>query len=181
MQDNKRVIPKFLKIFFTFILIIVCIIVSGEIIFNNYVYDESEIINSYEIQEEKCQLLKEISKDVIGRDGIKIGDINGDEVQYRIYNDDENIIFYYYLKDASASSEHQYEATITLSKEYDILNEEYSIETQEFEEYKESRVILYKIVSVCYGALFVIFCCLLILVVYILIKLIKNKKETCKQ
>lgn len=143
--------------------------------------NEQEMINSYETKKEKCELLKDIAKESIQEGiGIDTRNISSDEVQYRIYNDNESIIFYYYLQDAS-TTEHRYNATITLSNEYRILKEEYSIEIESLDEYIKSYNSENRFLSVMCGILFVLvfyyLLYILVLIISFLLKICIDKKK----
>lgn len=180
MKGKKRFISKLFIILFVIILTVVAVVISSKIIFNNS-QNEQEMISSYETKKEKCELLKDIASESIQEEiGIDTRKISNEEIQYRIYNDNESIIFYYYLQDDS-TTEHRYNATITLSNEYRILREEYSIEIESFDEYAKSYTRENRVLSIIYGILLVLCLYLLILllvmVISSLLKICMNKRK----
>ena len=109
---KKRFISKLFIILLAISLSVVTVIISSKIIFEK-MQNEQEMMSNYENKKEKCELLKDIAKESIQEGvGIDTRKISNDEVQYRIYNDNESIIFYYYLQEDS-TTEHRYNATIT--------------------------------------------------------------------
>lgn len=163
MKGKKRFI-----ILFVIILTIVAVIISSNVIFN-HMQNDQEMISSYEEKKQKCELLKDIVNESIQEGvGIDTRKISNDEIQYRIYNDNESIIFYYYLPDDSRTGQHRYNATITLSNEYKILKEDYSIEIESFDEYVKTYNFGYRVISVVYALLFIICLYLLIYICVIL-------------
>lgn len=175
MKGKKRFITLFV-----IILTIVAVIISSNVIFNR-MQNEQEMISSYEEKKQKCELLKDIVNQSIQEGiGIDTRKISNDEIQYHIYNDNESIIFYYYLQD-DLTTEHRYNATITLSNEYKILKEEYSIEIESFDEYVESYNRVYRFLSVLDAFLFVNCFYLLIgifvIIISFLLKICIHKKK----
>ena len=190
MKGKKRFIVKFFKILLFIIFIVAVSILNNAIV--NVIFgdmqNEQKIKRDYEEKKQKCEMLQEIANSTI-QEGIciDIGKIPND-VEYRIENDDDNkkIIFYYYFPEDSRSSP-KYNATITLSKDYKILKEEYSIEIESFDEFLKNCNFNNKYLE----TLFFIFCFvefyLLIymfkniisnlLKMYIKEKIVKNKKQ----
>lgn len=167
-MKGKKFISKRFKVLFVIILTIVAVIISSKVLFNT-MQSEQKMLNSYEMKKQKCELLKEIAHKSI-QEGISIDTrkISNDEIQYSIYNNNERIIFYYYLQDDS-TTERRYNATITLSNEYKILKEEYSIEIESFDEYVKSHNSANRILSVLYALLFIFSSYLLIYIFVIII------------
>lgn len=180
---KKRFISKLFIMLLAISLNVVTVIISSKIIFEK-MQNEQEMMSNYETKKEKCELLKDIAKESIQEGvGIDTRKISNDEIQYRIYNDNENIIFYYYLQEDSIT-EHRYNATITLSNEYRILEEEYSIETESLDEYIKSYNSESRILSVMYAVLLVLgFYFLLSILVIIILFLLKkqNRMENLKR
>lgn len=183
MKGKKRFIAKFFEIFL--VIISIALLTSG-IAIANVIFDvmqnEQEIKSNYEERKQKCEMLQEIASSTI-QEGICIntGKISDDEIKYQIYNDNENIIFYYYFPDDLRSSP-KYNATITLSKDYKILKEEYSIEIESFDEYVKMSTRSYKFLLV----VFIISCaaifCLFIFIFKMIISiLLKKYKKNCKK
>lgn len=180
MKGKKWFVSERFIILFVIILTIVAIIISSNVIFN-HMQNEQEMISSYEDKKQKCELLKDIANESIQEKiGIDTRKISNDEIQYRIYNDNESIIFYYYLKDDS-TSEPRYNATITLSNEYRILQEEYSIEIESFDEYIKSYNRVNRLLSVMYATMYVIgfymFIVILVIIISFLLKICIDRKK----
>ena len=94
---------------------------------------EGNIHEQHQENLDNCLLLKQVAKDCIEEGkAFHIGNIPHDLVKYKVYNKDDNIVFEYSLKNASS-----YEATITLSQDYKILQAEYSKEPEDFKAYDE--------------------------------------------
>lgn len=171
MKRKKRFIPKL----FVIILSIVLVIISSKVIFNKLQNDE-EMMNYYQIKKERCEFLRHVAEETVENGkGINTKKIPNDEIQYRIYNDEENVIFYYYLKDVEAS-DNKYDAKITLSNEYSIIKEEYGIEIESLNEYIRLYKYGNKVISVVLAIAFVIGIYVVIGILFILIsKLIIRK------
>lgn len=166
MKGKKRLILFFM----------LSIAIVGAIIFFSYltckfayVNDEQKIRNSYEEQEKNCELLKRVAKDTIIEGIIAIEKIPQEKVEYKIYSDDGNIIFHYYLKE-----DYKYKATITLS-ENKILEEEYSIETETFDEFAKNYNFSTEIVTLI--ATIMLSFVILLIVLFIIAVLIARKNE----
>ena len=177
---KKRFISKLFIILLAISLSVVTVIISSKIIFEK-MQNEQEMMSNYENKKEKCELLKDIAKESIQEGvGIDTRKISNDEVQYRIYNDNESIIFYYYLQEDS-TTEHRYNATITLSNEYRILEEEYSIEIESLDEYIKSYNSGNRFLSVMYAILLVLgfyfLLCILVIIISFLLKICVDKKK----
>lgn len=179
MRTKKRVISKLLKVILLIFVSVLTVVIASNIMFTK-IQNEQKMISSYAIKKEKCELLKDIAKESIQEGvGINTKKIPSDKIQYRIYNDNENIVFYYYLRDDS-TAKHKYEATITLSNEYKILDEEYSIEIETIDEYIKSYNVVNRFLSVMLSIILV--CCIYFLIIIILLLLkvcvnIKRKKQ----
>lgn len=134
---KKRFALKLFILLLFLSLSVITVIVSSKIIFKR-MQNGQKMITNYETKKEKCELLKDIAKETI-QEGVCIDTrkISNNEVRYRIYNDNERILFYYYLQDGS-TTDNSYNAVITLSNEYKILDEKYSVEIESFEEYVKS-------------------------------------------
>ena len=119
------------------------IAVAYNVIHNRIATDDVTIQQDYEAIQEKHEFLKEIARDAIEEgNGIEIDQLSRKGIQYKIYNNGENIIIHYYI-DEKIGDEYPYEATITLSNEYEILDEQY-VEKESFEAYKWRMQILAK-------------------------------------
>ena len=170
MRGKKRFISKSLIILLAIFLSVVTVIGLSKIIFKE-MQNEQEMMKNYESKKEKCQLLKDIGKESIQEGvGIDTRMIVNDEVQYQIYNDNNNIIFYYYLQDDSET----YNATITLSNEYRIIKEEYSVEIESLDEYIKSYNSGNRFLSVMYGIIVVLLIYIVICVLILIIPILKQ-------
>lgn len=136
------------------ILQIVCwILLSIPVCTGTYMYISQNIMpNDKNVYQEfyleeisNCELLESVAKEVIIEgEGFAFDKIDTEKVGYEITPNGENIEFYYYLKD-TYNDEHSYtyRATITLSKDYEIIEEEYSRSKEYFgseQEYIEKRI-----------------------------------------
>jgi hypothetical protein len=185
MRERKRFITK-LGAALLFILVgVVMVIVISNIMYEK-LQNEQKMVSDYEKEKESCELLKNIAKETIKEGvGIDTRTISNDEIQYRIYNDNEKIIYYYYLIDESikddSTAEPKYNATITLSNEYKILKEEYSDEIESLTEYSKSYTFMNRLYAIIYGILFWVCFYLLIYilinVILFFIRYIKRKNE----
>lgn len=132
-----------LKVFVVFLLIAVPVcgvkLVADQIYENYSKHDEVTLLEIYEVKKEKCELLRAIPNDFIEEGkGINLQEIP-DNITYEIENkSDGNIRFYYYIEPYSDSN--PYKAWITLSKDYKVIEEEYGIELDDFETFKQNQV-----------------------------------------
>lgn len=134
------------------ILSIVVGIILGNVIFN-YMQNEQRMKSSYEYEKQKYELLKDIANESIQEGiGIDTSKISNDEIQYYIYENNGNIIFYYYLKE-DVKKTPPYNATITLSNKYKILQEEYSVNIKSFDEYVKLYTFKSKYISIFFAYL----------------------------
>ncbi len=128
----------------------VIIFVSG-ILGRLFYYSTLEEIEkqTYVSRQTAYKVLKSISKEFIHQGkGIYIQNFGNELIKYNVYPDKDNIIFRYSVVYDSI----QYEAIVTLSKDYEVLKEEYSIEEQTFEEYQKTSFMNKGILSTVYGA-----------------------------
>ena len=96
---------------------------------------EEDIHEQYQEKVDNCLLLQKVAEDCIEEEKeIHIENIPHDLVKYKIYNQNDNIVFEYSLKNASS-----YDATITLSQDYKIIKEKYSAEPEDLEDYDEYK------------------------------------------
>lgn len=171
MKGKKRFV-----VLLTAILTIVAVTILSVVISNHMLNDQTIII-SYEAKKQKCELLRDIAEESVQEGiGIDTKKITNEKIKYHIYNDNENIIFYYYLQDNS-TSEPTYNATITLSNDYRILREDYSIELESFDEFSKNYNFIIKFTSLLLSLIFVaLFYCLAI-VLKIVVRYKDQKKE----
>lgn len=146
MEEKKRKIPKLVELVLTVITICIIYAIAHPICNSIFKRDEITIQSDYESKKQNVELLKEICKECIGGENtFKIsspileedeGYINQESISYKIYSEGENILLYYEIKEP-LRSDNKYYATITLSKDFKILKEEYSTELENFETYKQ--------------------------------------------
>ena len=146
MKEEKRKIPKLVRVVLAVITICIIYVIAHPICNSIFKRDEVTIQSDYERKKQNVKLLKEICKECIyGENTFEIlspileedeGYINQESISYKIYRKGENIILYYEIKEPSRS-EKEYYATITLSKDFEILKEEYSTKLEDFETYKQ--------------------------------------------
>ena len=139
--------PK--KVFIQIIaFILLCIPISYVVqtygatnIFQN---DETIYIEEYRAKVANCELLESIPKAVVLEGKyLAIDKIDTANVEYEITADGENIEFYYYLNNEFDDGVPIYNATIILSKDYMVIEEEYSQTKDNLpseEEYVQSNI-----------------------------------------
>lgn len=161
------------------VVIGILIIVIASKTWYNYFNKAQDVVTMYEENKEKCKLLRQVAKEVIDEGhGIDESKIPAGKVEYRIYGTpDGNIVLYYHLEDIGMNSSYIYEATITLSKEYAILSEEYSQEIGTFEEYKQNHEFANRLVSSAFGIVIMLFVYFLPIYIALVILSIKKKKR----
>lgn len=131
----KRNWVTILKRLLAVALAVAIIAVAYNVIYNNIVTDDLTMRHNYDTAKEKHESLKLIAKDSIDEGhGIRINQLSKARVQFKIYNDGDNIILHYYINEKNGDK-YPYMATITLSNDYEILDEEYS-EAAKYEDYK---------------------------------------------
>ena len=125
MSSKKK---TFLQIIVFLLLGIIASWISHTYIVSNiFQNDETIYIKGYQEQVSQCELLEIIPKEVIIEGKyLAIDKINTEIVGYKITPDGENIEFYYYLNNEFDDGVPIYNATIILSKDYMIIEEEYS-------------------------------------------------------
>lgn len=149
-MKTKRNWVTILKRLLAVALAVAIIAVAYNVIYNIIATDDLTMRQSYEIVKEKHESLKMIAKDSIEEgQGIRINQLSKAGVQFKIYNDGENIILYYYINEKNGD-EYPYKATITLSNDYEILDEEYS-EAAKFEDYKWTTELIEHLVAMAGG------------------------------
>ena len=141
-MKTKRFLKKAIIILVAIMVIIPSVIGVSDLIYSYYLEkDDASLLQIYEARKEKCELLKSVPIDFIevGK-GINLNDIP-DNIKYEIKNqNDGNIEFYYYIEQESNSDANPYKAWITLSQEYEVLEESYGdIELDDFESYKNQQ------------------------------------------
>lgn len=146
MEEKKRKIPELVKLVLAVITICIIYVIAHPICNSIFKRDEVTIQSDYETKKQNVKLLKEICKECIyGENTLKIlspileedeGYINQESISYKIYSKGENIILYYEIKEP-LRRENEYYATITLSKNFEILKEEYGTELESFVTYKQ--------------------------------------------
>lgn len=134
MKIRRRWV-KILMRFFLIVLIITTVVVGSDIIYEKFLKpDYTELYERYNIEKEKFDMLKTIAQECIEEgEGINTQKILHKDVYFKVYNEGENIFFHYYI-DEENSNKDPIKATITLSKDYKILDEEYD-KIKSFEDY----------------------------------------------
>lgn len=175
MKAKKR----FFIVFLIFLTVLMVVILNNTIFWTKT--NQQELISKYQIKKEKCEMLKEVARETIQEGvGINLKKIPENGVQYDIHNSDDNkqIIFYYYLED---DPNREYNATITLSNEYKIINEEYSVELESFDEYVKTYKKLDKILSNIYSILLICTIYMVVLVIVVICVTIKTVYRHLKE
>lgn len=169
-MNGKRFLQKALKRVLTLLLILLAIGIGTIIIYNNIASDEISLQEDYEIKKEKCELLRTISSNLIQEGkGINTQGITNKDIKYKIYNDGDNIIFYYYIEN-NYSSKNIYTARITLSNDYKILDEEYGVKLEDYETYKHTVQFSEILLSAAYALFIVLVVYIISMVVYFIIR-----------
>lgn len=141
-MKNERFWKKILAVLLAITVLGVAIICVADVIYDCWMKsDEATLLESYESKKEKCELIKAIPNDFIEEDkGINLQEIP-DNIRYEIKNNnDGNIEFYYYIEPESSSASNPYKAWIILSKDYEVIEEEYgNIELEDFETFKQKE------------------------------------------
>jgi len=141
-MKTKRFWKKAIIIFVAIILVIATIWGGSVLIYNHHLkQDDETLLESYETKQEKCELIKSIPNDFIEEGkGINLQEIP-DNIRYEIKKQsDGNIQFYYYIESENGYDSTPYRAWITLSKDYEVIEEKYAdIELDDFEIYKNNQ------------------------------------------
>lgn len=157
----------------TVLTIICALILSILTSTGTYVYISNEILPKnkeeaykgyYQEIVEKCELLESVAKDVIIEgQGFALDKIDTENIGYTITPNGETIEFYYYVIDTYADSLYEYNATITLSENYEIIEEKYSKTKENLpseEEYVQNIIkkdnITIPLMSICMGLMMAI-------------------------
>ena len=146
MKNKRRrsiVCKKMIRVVLTILMIVVAYGVFHTIL----VSDDATIRQNYEAKQEKYEYINLVVKESIEEGkGIKIHQLSSEGIQYKIYNDGDNIIVYYYVGRENDS----YKTTLTLSNNYEILHEEYT-EKENFEDYKLRVKVIQKVACLAFG------------------------------
>ena len=128
LNSSKKDFCLFSKVLPIFLIVVT--VVSSFIYYNIMMHNHIEDLEAY--SENAYKYLDEIADNVIGKNGINVAAIPEDVVEYEITYKDGEIIFNYSLDNnkgklfaASASM------TITLSKDFEILNKEPNFSSKE--------------------------------------------------
>lgn len=155
------------------VLTIVCaLILSILTSTGTYVYISNEVLPNkeevykgyYQESVEKCELLESVAQDaIVEGQGFALDKIDTENIGYTITPNGETIEFYYYVIDTYADSLYEYNATITLSKNYEIIEEEYSKSIATLpseEEYVQNNIksgnVTIPLMSICMGLMLAI-------------------------
>lgn len=176
-MNTKRFLIKACKILIVSVFILLAFENINTVVYNNITLDELSLQERYEDKKEKCELLKTIAHNLIEEGkGINTQGITCKEIRYEIFNDGTNIFFHYYIKPSKNNSRDNYEAKITLNNNYKILDEEYSIELEDYETYKYVRKRLEEVCSVIISVLLTLGICIIVHGTYKVWGVIKNRK-----
>jgi len=179
-MKTKRFWKKAIIIFIVIILVIAAVWGGAVLIYNNHLkQDDETLLESYETKQEKCELLKSIPNDFIEEGkGINLQEIP-DNIRYEIKNQsDGNIQFYYYIEPETRSDSNTYKAWITLSKDYEVIEEDYGIELDNFETYKQKQEKMNLFLAYCLSIIIIWFAFfIIVLIAYITIRYINKKKS----
>ena len=147
-MKTKRRRVKILMGCLVLIVAIAIVAVSSNIIYEKSLrLDDSVVRENYEAEKENYELLKTIAEDCIEEGkGINTQKILNEDICFKVYNKGENIIFHYYIDEENFDND-PIKATITLSKDYKILDEEYA-EISSYENYERNCQISRRSLSV---------------------------------
>ena len=147
-MKNERHSRKLFKLLITTIALF---LIGYGFFYSKIAIDDEAIRQCYETIKEKQEFLKTISSDVVKEyEGIEFKQFSETEIKYNVYADGENITVCYYI-DEKNGDEYPYKATITLSNEYQILDEQYP-EIEHFEKKKKSIKFFEKLLSFIYAS-----------------------------
>lgn len=175
----------------TFILLCIPIsyVVQTYVTTNIFQNDETIYIEEYRAKVANCELLESIPKAVVLEGKyLAIDKIDTANVEYEITADGENIEFYYYLNNEFDDGVPIYNATIILSKDYMVIEEEYSQTKDNLpseEEYVQNNIekekILIPLFSIMFGFTIGLIIGLVIEFIAIIIWFIKLKYKRHKE
>lgn len=172
----KKKFLKFLEVLLVLALTVGAFLLVKFVIYRQIAVDDTEVQRSYEEEEKTYELLKTTRQLCIeeGR-GINIDKIPSKDIKYSIRYNTENIVFSYYIQEGHSNSKIG-SATITLSKDYKVLQEKYSNQPEDFETFSNNYQWLPKILSSLYAMVVVLLIYIITLTTYIM----KKKAERTK-
>lgn len=125
MSRTKKVFIQIIA--FILLCIPISYVVQTYVTTNIFQNDETIYREEYRAKVANCELLESIPKAVVLEGKyLAIDKIDTANVEYEITADGENIEFYYYLNNEFDDGVPIYNATIILSKDYMVIEEEYS-------------------------------------------------------
>ena len=176
-ETNKSVKKRIFKIILQMIafnIFLETIAIFTLYLITGYIFpDDKNLMENYEDKKAKCELMESVRDNVIKEnDRIYLENIQNSDIVYKIYNcsTNNNIIFNYYIP----HYENQYNVTITLSKEYKILDEKTITKLEDYETYKKSILKTHKFILI-----FMLGIGLIVSIVYLIMSLYNIKKENC--
>lgn len=118
--------------------------------------DENAIEKQYQEYQEKYNTLKNLSRLVIRQgQGIDIPKLADASTKYKIHSSNNNVIVEYVVTPKLGRDNFSFEATLTLSTDYEILEEKYS-EAKELEDFKRQYIFMQHFISLFAGIIIVI-------------------------
>ena len=118
--------------------------------------DENAISEQYQEYLEKYDTLKNLSRLAIRQGhGIDVSMLSEATTKYKILSDDKNVTVDYVVNPKFGQDNFSFSAKITLSKDYEILEEKYS-DAKELEDFKRSYIFRQHIISLMAGVLIVV-------------------------
>lgn len=187
MSRTKKVFIQIIA--FILLCIPISYVVQTYVATNIFQNDETIYIEEYRAKVANCELLESIPKEVVLEGKyLAIDKIDTTNVEYEITADDENIEFYYYLNNEFDDGVPIYNATIILSKDYMVIEEEYSQTKDNLpseEEYVQNNIEkekkLIPLFSIMFGFTIVLIIGLVIEFIAIIIWFIKLKYKRHKE
>lgn len=135
-MKERRKISGTTKFIVASIVVIISIWIGSKMIYQEMEkknQSENFVLNKYETRCKNAELLQSLPQKVIEEGkGINIKKIPA-EIQYSLYKEKDKVIFCYSL--GENTGENEYRATITLSENVEILEEEYKFQEQTLSEY----------------------------------------------
>lgn len=118
--------------------------------------DENAISEQYQEYLEKYDALKNLARVAIRQgQGIDVSKLSETTTKYKILSDDKNVTVEYVVNPKFGQDNFSFSAKITLSKDYEILEEKYS-DAKELEDFKRSYIFRQHMISLMAGMLIVV-------------------------
>lgn len=166
----KKKCLKIVGVLLALALTVDAFLLTKIVIYRHIAADDAELQSNYEEKKEKYELLQATADVCIEEGkGINIDKIPSKNIRYDIHYNAENIVFSYYIQEEH-SYKKIYNAVITLSKDYKILQETYSVEPENFETFRTNSQWLPQILSSLYAivAVLLIYICILLFCIFIM-------------